>query len=50
MGTIRGLLTLVLLLSFLGLIVRLVLNKSPEMYRSAARLPLEDDADTRSTP
>jgi cytochrome c oxidase cbb3-type subunit IV len=43
MGVIRGLITLVLLLAFLGLIIWLATNQRPEVYAAAARLPLEDD-------
>lgn len=43
LGMVRGLLTLTLLLAFLGLVTWLVLNGKRSTYEAAARLPLEND-------
>lgn len=43
-GTIRGLLTLVLLLAFLGMVVYVYSKRNRDAYEQAASLPLEDDA------
>lgn len=43
-GTIRGLLTLVLLLAFLGMVIFVYRKRNRGMYQNAASLPLEDDA------
>ena len=43
LGVVRGLLTLVLLLAFLGLAIWLAVNGKRGVYDAAARLPLESD-------
>ena len=42
MGTVRGIVTLLLMLSFVGMTLWLFLSK--RRFESAAELPLEDDA------
>lgn len=44
-GVLRGLLTLILFLAFLGLVIWLIVNGKHSTYQAAARLPLEDAND-----
>jgi cbb3-type cytochrome oxidase subunit 3 len=44
MGTIRGLITLVLMLTIVALTVWLASGRNKHRFDAAARLPLEDDA------
>lgn len=44
MGTLRGLITLVLLLLFVALVVWLWRRGNKHRFDAAARMPLEDDA------
>jgi len=44
MGVIRGVLTLLLLLAFLGMVVYVYSKRNLSVYQHAAHLPLEDDA------
>jgi cytochrome c oxidase cbb3-type subunit IV len=46
MGTLRGLITLVLLLLFVALVVWLWRRGNKHRFDAAARMPLEDDAPT----
>ncbi len=45
MSIVRGILTLVLMLSFITLVVWLYAKRHQQAYDYAARLPLEDDHD-----
>jgi cytochrome c oxidase cbb3-type subunit 4 len=42
MGVIRGALTLVLMLAFVGMVVYVYSKRNKSIYDQAARLPLED--------
>ncbi|MFV8834144.1 cbb3-type cytochrome c oxidase subunit 3 [Aquisalimonas sp.] len=43
-NTVRGLLTLVLLIAFIGIVVWAYSSRRKKDFEEAARLPLEDDA------
>lgn len=46
MGTVRGLLTLALLIAFVGMVVWAFSKKRKKDFEEAARLPLEDETDS----
>ncbi len=41
-GVLRGLLTLVLMLAFIGMVIYVFSKRNREAYEQAAKLPLED--------
>lgn len=43
-GLIRGVLTLLLMLAFIGMVFYVYSRRNRSLYDSAASLPLEDDA------
>lgn len=45
MGVVRGLITLALMVAFIGLVVWLFLFRKRDDFDAAARIPLEDDTD-----
>ncbi len=47
MGTFRGLITLILLLAFIGLVVWLFFFRRSQDFDEAARLPLDGDNQPR---
>jgi cytochrome c oxidase cbb3-type subunit IV len=47
---VRGILTLILMLTFITLVVWLYSKRHKNAYDYAARLPLEDDAPTAANP
>jgi len=51
MGTVRGLVTLALMVAFAGLVIRLFGRRRKHDFDAAARLPLEEDGerDARTT-
>ena len=42
MGVLRGLLTLVLMLAFIGMVIYVYSKRNRSTYEQAAKLPLED--------
>lgn len=42
MGIVRGVLTLVLMLAFIGMVIYVYSKRNKSIYDQAARLPLED--------
>ena len=44
MGMVRGLVTLLLMAAFIGLVVWLFVFRKPADFDEAAKLPLEDDS------
>ncbi|ANO50734.1 cbb3-type cytochrome oxidase subunit 3 [Woeseia oceani] len=50
MGTIRGLLTVALLLLFIGVSVWAFSRRRSDDFAEAARVPLEDDSDPAAAP
>jgi cytochrome c oxidase cbb3-type subunit 4 len=49
-NTVRGLITLVLMLAFLGLVAWLMFGTRAKDFEAAARMPLQDDdGDEKST-
>jgi len=43
-GTLRGLLTLILMLAFIGMVIFVFSKRNRSVYEQAAMLPLEDSA------
>ena len=43
-GTVRGLITLTLMVTFVALVVWLVVKRDKHSFDAVAQLPLEDDA------
>jgi cytochrome c oxidase cbb3-type subunit IV len=50
LNVVRGILTLVLMLSFITLVVWLYSKRHQHAYDAAAQLPLEEDSSMASTP
>ena len=48
MGTLRGLITLALLIAFVTLVVWLFFVRKPKDFDAAARIPLQDDPVTEN--
>lgn len=46
MGTVRGLLTLILMVAFIALVVWLFSSRNKHRFDAAAKLPLEDQPPT----
>jgi cytochrome c oxidase cbb3-type subunit IV len=50
MGIARGLITLILMVAFLALVAWLASSRNKHRFDAAARMPLEDDANSVSSP
>jgi len=48
-GVVRGLLTLFLMLAFIGMVIYVYSKRNKGVYEQAARLPLEDSQDPISS-
>jgi cytochrome c oxidase cbb3-type subunit 4 len=48
LGLIRGVLTLLLMLAFIGMVVHVYSRRNRETYDAAAAMPLEDDSGDKS--
>jgi len=46
MSTLRGLITLVLLVAFLGIVLWTLRGANRDRFEAAARIPLEEEADS----
>ena len=49
MGVLRGVLTLVLMLAFIGMVIYVYSKRNRSVYEQAAKLPLEDSNSSQLT-